>query len=93
MKIQISHINRDKGRIYSQYDEQLKTQSRRDLFRRLSREFGRCTSKVYVGEGSPVGWCFEKKARYDDTGENYIMETWATITEYRHVSLDELEAA
>lgn len=93
MKIQISHINKDKGYIYSQYDEKLDRQDRRGLFRRLSREFGRCVSKVYVGEGTPVGWVFEKKAQYDDTNETYIMETWVSITEERHVALDELEAA
>lgn len=93
MKIQISHVNRDKGYIYSQYDEKLDHHDRGSLFRRLSREFGRCSSKVYVGEGTPVGWCFEKKARYDDARETYIMETWVTITEERHVALDDLEAA
>ncbi len=93
MKIRISHVNRDKGYIYSKYEEKLDKQDRGCLFRRLSREFGRCSSKVYVGEGTPVGWVFEKKALYDDTNETYIMETWVTITEERHVALDELEAA
>lgn len=93
MKIQISHVNRDKGYIYSKYEEKLDKQDRGCLFRRLSREFGRCLSKVYVGAGTPVGWVFEKKALYDDTRETYIMETWVTITEERHVALDELEAA
>jgi hypothetical protein len=93
MKIQISHVNRDKGYIYSKYEEKLDKQDRGCLFRRLSREFGRCSSKVYVGEGTPVGWCFEKKAQYEDTRETYIMETLVTITEERHVALDELEAA
>jgi hypothetical protein len=93
MKIQISHVNRDKGYIYSKYEEKLDKQDRGCLFRRLSREFGRCSSKVYVGEGTPVGWVFEKKALYDDTRETYIMETWVTITEERHVALDDMEAA
>lgn len=93
MKIQISHVNRDKGYIYSEYSEKLDKQSRRGLFLRLSREFGRCVSKVYVGECKPVGWVFEKRERYDDTNETYIMETWVSITEERHVALDELEAA
>ncbi len=93
MKIRISHVNRDKGYIYSKYEEKLDKQDRGCLFRRLSREFGRCLSKVYVGEGTPVGWVFEKKALYDDTRETYIMETWVTITEERHVALDDMEAA
>ena len=93
MKIQISHVNRDKGYIYSKYEEKLDKQDRGCLFRRLSREFGRCSSKVYVGEGTPVGWVFEKKALYDDTRETYIIEAWVPITEERHVALDDLEAA
>ena len=94
MKIQISHINKDKGYIYSQYDEKLDSRDRNGLFRRLSREFGRCTSKVYVGEGTPIGWVFEKKESCDDdTRETYIMETWVTLHDERHVALDELEAA
>ena len=93
MKIRISHVNRDKGYIYSKYEEKLDKQDRGCLFRRLSREFGRCSSKVYVGEGTPVGWVFEKKALYEDTRETYIMETWVTITEERHVALDDMEAA
>ncbi len=96
MKIQISHINKDKGYIYSQYGEKLDRQDRRGLFRRLSREFGRCVSKVYVGAGTPVGWVFEKKVQYEDakdSNDTYIMETWVTISEERHVALDELVAA
>ena len=73
--------------------ERIDNRDRVGLFRRLSREFGRCSSKVYVGEGTPVGWVFEKKALYDDTRETYIMETWVTITEERHVALDDMEAA
>ena len=96
MKIQISHVNRDKGYIYSKYEEKLDKQDRGCLFRRLSREFGRCSSKVYVEEGTQVGWVFEKKNRYDDAkdaNDTYIMETLVTITEERLVALDELEAA
>ncbi len=93
MKIQISNIDRDKGYIYSEYSYRIDKKSRLALFRMFSREFGRCMSKVYVGQGTPVGWCFEKKSRYENTNKPFVMETWVTITEYRHVDLDELEAA
>lgn len=51
------------------------------LFRDLQREYGRCTSKVYLelpgksGE-MPIGWVFQKKVKYDDVEEYYIQETW-----------------
>jgi hypothetical protein len=52
-----------------------------ELFRSCQREFGRCTSKVYVGEGKPIGWVFERKAKYTDTGKPYTQQTWVTVHE------------
>jgi len=55
------------------------------LFHALQREHGRCTSRVYVdgpaGEGIPIGWHFEKRARYGDTGEPYLLGTWVMLHE------------
>lgn len=50
-----------------------------DLFRAAVRAHGRCVGKVYIGDGIPVGWCFVKCARYEDTGETYLLETWITL--------------
>ena len=50
-----------------------------ELFKALQREYGRCVSKVYIGEKTPVGWVFEKRAEYEDTGEPYIQEVWVTM--------------
>jgi hypothetical protein len=49
------------------------------LFRHLQKEYGKCVSKVYIGDNVPIGWVFEKKEHYTDTGEPYTLETWVTL--------------
>lgn len=53
------------------------------LFRSLLGENGRCTGSVYVngpkGEAIKIGWCFEKRRKYDDCKETYLAETWITL--------------
>lgn len=78
MQLEITHVDRDKGVRYDSYS--LPLESKKGLFRHLSREFGRCPSKVYVGNGTPIGWVFEKKQPYSDKGY-FIQETWAIISE------------
>jgi hypothetical protein len=54
------------------------------LFRSLQKEFGRCSSKIYVDlpdAPKPVGWVFVKRVKYDDTEEYYLQETWVQIEE------------
>jgi hypothetical protein len=89
MKMHISHVNQTEGYIYSQYTETLDPDERVGLFRRLSREFGRCVSKCYVGDGKQVGWVFEKKVEYDRSRHSYMMETWVELIEERCVDLRE----
>lgn len=73
------------------------------------REYGRCIGRVYIyrrertnDEGGErwnvvhVGYVFEKRDHYEDTGEPYLRETWLTLVdvEPRRVtatSLDESE--
>lgn len=52
-----------------------------DLFRFCLREFGRCVSKVYVGEKNPraIGWVFEKRVKYTDSDKTYLQEAWITL--------------
>jgi len=50
-----------------------------DLFRALQSFYGRCESKVYVGDGVAVGWVFVKAEKYRDSEETYIQETWVTL--------------
>ena len=52
-----------------------------DLFRSCQQEYGRCTSKVYIGEGTPIGWVFEKKKQYDDSKDTFTLQTWVTVHE------------
>lgn len=78
MQLEIIHVDKDKGMRYESYSLPLEATTPKNLFRRLSREFGRCVSKVYVGEGNPIGWVFEKKQPYIDKGF-FIQETWVTI--------------
>lgn len=52
-----------------------------DVFRAFvrSHEYGRCAGKVYVNDGQPVGWIFEKRDRYEDTGDPFLHVTWVTL--------------
>ena len=78
MQLEITYVDKDKGMKYESYSLPLEATALKGLFRRLSREFGRCVSKVYVGEGNPIGWVFEKKQPYADK-VFFIQETWVTI--------------
>jgi hypothetical protein len=65
------------------------TSDRGRLFRDAQKEHGRCTSKVYVdgpdGRAVPIGWVFEKRQQYEDTGcygrpaEYFTLETWVEL--------------
>ena len=52
------------------------------LFKAVRKEYGRCISKIYIDtpEGKKsVGWVFVKRAKYDDSKETYLQETWVTL--------------
>jgi hypothetical protein len=64
------------------------TDNRKRLFRDCQREYGRCVSSVDVDtpEGPrKVGWYFERKEQYEDTGrygrppEYYIRGVWVHL--------------
>lgn len=78
MQLEITYVNKDRDFQYDQYSLPIEESELRGLFRRLSRQFGRCVSKIYVGEDKPVGWVFEKKQPYEDKGY-FIQETWITV--------------
>lgn len=59
-----------------------------ELFRACQREHGRCVSSVYAdsadaasngGKPRRIGWVFQKQARYEDSGEPFILETWVVL--------------
>lgn len=53
------------------------------LFRSLSKEYGRCTGRMYYerkqGGDVPIGWVFEKRMRYEDANKYYIREVWVSL--------------
>ena len=72
MQLNITFVNRDKGFTFDKVTWSVDEKT--GLFRRLSRQFGRCCSKMYIGDGKPIGWVFEKKEPYQDEGF-FILET------------------
>ena len=53
-----------------------------ELFLSLQKEFGRCSSKIYVdlpNEATPCGWVFVKRVKYDDVDQYYLQETWVQV--------------
>jgi hypothetical protein len=92
MFIQEVFINQTKGHRYgeSEWTEAF-TDNVGKLFLALKREYGRCTSRVYidpVGGGKPkaIGWTFEKRMEYEDwrpgRGERYYIRcVWVTLAD------------
>lgn len=87
--IRTTHVNATEGYIYSEYDEPIgdyaDDNGRVDMgefYRAGVVNFGRCTSKVYVDSSDGVrhvGYCFQRRERYEDTGESYLRETWVVL--------------
>ena len=54
-----------------------------ELYRSLVKEYGRCQSKQYVdgSDGKPVqvGWVFQRREKYTDCNEKFLMETWVSV--------------
>lgn len=78
-------VNKTKGHRF--YDEVTETDctTTGELYRHLMIEYGRCTGKVYLdskdGKVWHIGWCFEKKMKYDDCNDTYIREAWVSVIE------------
>ena len=58
-------------------------ETRGELYHHMRQAHGRCTGKVYIDgkDKTPqaIGWVFVKSARYEDTHEPYLAETWVTV--------------
>lgn len=59
------------------------------LYKRLQREYGRCTGRVYIddveapGGARAIGWVFLKRMRYEDARDDspkswYLREVWVS---------------
>lgn len=86
--VQETCLNADRGYRYSEseiYETPYTPERRGELFRALVAEWGRCTGKVYVdlpnAPATPVGWVFESRAKYEDSDDTYLRETWVTLYE------------
>lgn len=62
------------------------TDDRGDLFQSLMSEYGRCKGKIYHdnvlddnGNNLPIGYIFQKRQKYNDSNETFLMETWVTF--------------
>jgi hypothetical protein len=82
--VRYSYVNKTKGHRFGQ-DGPIEsfTSDRGELYRSCLKEFGRCTSKIYVDVlGDPareVGWVFERHEEYGDSGERYLREVWVEV--------------
>lgn len=77
-------LNATRGHIiYESEPQEAFTDDAGELFRFCQKEYGRCISSVYIdgldGKIKRIGWTFQKQARYEDTGEPFILETWITL--------------
>lgn len=90
MLIRETYLNKDRDMIFGEtgwYEPY--TIDKGKLFRSLQKEYGRCVSKVYLDElqvngmmvAIPHGWVFQKKDKYEDTGERYMREVWVSVRE------------
>lgn len=82
----------DKGGIYGEsgvYETGFDSPG--DLFRSCRREWGRCAGSVYIdltdGTTRRIGWVFEKRVNYEDSGrygrppKTYLRRVWVTVHE------------
>lgn len=89
--IQITLTNETQGYQFSSWVERLadtymgEDATMGEIYRAALGEYGRPTSKVFVDtDAGPkvVGWFFVKRARYEDTNEQYLQGAWITVGEY-----------
>jgi len=60
-----------------------------EIYRASLKEHGRCTGRVYVdylhGDSKfgpyHVGWVFEKRQKYEDSSDTYILEVWVSLVD------------
>ena len=83
LQIKEDFVNRTEGYRYgdSGYYEPL-TDGLGNLYKDLRGKYGRCIGNVYqdTPDGTPdkIGWVFLKRAKYTDSKETYLQETWIT---------------
>lgn len=90
--IQEEFVNATKEQRFSSGSwEETRYETTGDLYHALTREYGRCVSKMYVDKvgGAPMqtGWVFQKRMEYDDShrirdkaDRTYIREVWVSVS-------------
>lgn len=54
----------------------------KEAFKYCQKEYGRCAGHIYHDDvDGPIGWIFQKTARYEDTNEPFKQETWVELHE------------
>ena len=55
------------------------------ILKHLMKDYGRIIEKVYVGDENliHVGYVFQKRVKYEDSKDTYILETWITFHEQK----------
>ncbi len=100
----IDHANTDNERRYSIGESgayETFTDNLGKLYKSLSKEYGRCVSKMYVdrkdGETIQTGWVFQKRMKYTDARGNdkdkdyYLQETWVSVYKSKPVRTVKVE--
>ena len=86
-QVKESFVNATKEARYGETDWQDTDRTTSQLYRAWSREYGRCSSKVYVdkrnGGTAHAGWTFIKRVEYEDARPGrgdmtYLREVWCT---------------
>ena len=81
--VQETYLNATEGHVIGESDVyETFTDDPGELYRAMRREYGRCISKVYVDSPNgprAIGWVFQARDKYEDTGETYLREVWVTV--------------
>lgn len=87
MKVEVVLVSKDReeddrslafcdnhGFIFYREVEEWQEETNSEVYREAMKRYGRCTGKVYEGEGIPVGWVFIKRIKEQDG--SYLQEAW-----------------
>lgn len=88
LNLEFARVNASTDMIFDMFNSESNCETKGEVYREARAEYGKCISKVYVdrwdgGKAKEIGWVFQKKEKYSDTGESYLAETWVTIADLR----------
>jgi hypothetical protein len=78
--VQEEYVNKTQGyRVGDSGVFMSRFETKSEVYKYCLKEHGKCLGKVYVGEGTHVGWIFQKLVKYEDCNEKYLQEVWVTL--------------